>query len=126
MKFSDKLSKILKANTLGIDTPSGLEEFIGASTGSITKPLKLESAPGPKIQKKIVEKLRINQDWWDTGKGEMFENGKSSSDDPVKILPMDAWELLEDDNRTFKKEINELWDMVRFLRGQSVRPHEGK
>lgn len=44
--------------------------------------------------------------------------------DPVKVLPMDAWELLQDDNREFKKEIGNLWDMIRYLKGQGVKAHE--
>lgn len=43
---------------------------------------------------------------------------------PVKVLPMDAWELLQDDNKEFKNEIKNLWDMIRFLKGQSITPHK--
>lgn len=43
---------------------------------------------------------------------------------PVKVLPMDAWELLQDDNKEFKNEIKNLWDMIRFLKGQGVTPHK--
>lgn len=124
MTFSEKISKILDTNTLAINSPSGLEEFIGASTGAITKPLAKGIAAGPMIQKKIKEKLRINPDWWATGKGEIYTNGQRDSD-PVKVLPMDVWELLQDDNHEFKKEIARLWTLIEERR-QSVNAHKGK
>lgn len=33
---------------------------------------QLARTPGRATIKKIIEKLRINQIWWDTGKGEIF------------------------------------------------------
>lgn len=125
MTFSEKISKILNNNTLGINSPSGLEEFIGASTGAITKPLAKGIAAGPMIQKKIKEKLRINPDWWDTGKGEIYlPNGEYDKQykEPVKVLPLDAWELLQDNNSEFKKEINRLWSLI----DKNAKPHKAK
>lgn len=129
MNFVEKIDKILKTNTLGISSPSALEDFIEAGRGSITTPYRNKESPGLRTQKKIIEKLRINQDWWDSGKGEIYlieskaENGESK--DPVKILPMDAWELLQDDNHEFKKEIGRLWALIEDFR-QPVKAHKGK
>jgi len=77
MNFAVKIDKILKTNKLGVNSPSGLEEFIGAGRGAISTPYREGTEPGTKTQKKIVDKLRINPDWWDTGKGEIYlpENG---------------------------------------------------
>lgn len=72
MSFEQKIDKILKANALGINYPSALEEYLGLGTGTITKPLGNGKSPGKGTIKKIIEKLRINQDWWETGKGEIF------------------------------------------------------
>lgn len=72
MDFSEKIDKILDSNSLGITSPTGLEEFVGAGRGAISTPYREKSAPGPKTQNKIVEKLRINKEWWKTGRGEVF------------------------------------------------------
>jgi hypothetical protein len=71
MKFSEKIRTVLKANKLDINSPSALEDFIGAGQGAITGADQTKG-PGLKTQKKIVDKLRINQRWWDTGEGEIF------------------------------------------------------
>jgi len=86
MKFSEKIEKILKTNKLGVNTASGLEEFIGAGRGAISTPYREGTAPGTKTQKKIIEKMRISPDWWETGKGEIYtpENGVSESAQPYE------------------------------------------
>lgn len=116
MKFSDKVSKILKFNTLGINSPSGLEEFIGAGKGAITTPLKEDESPGLKTQKKIVEKLRINQQWWDIGEGEIFEGkimeNSSASLHEILLESIKGINKLLDQNKVLidasKKEVERL------------------
>lgn len=72
MTFVEKIDKLLKASKLPINTPSGLEKHIGASQSSIVKYYRENKYPGREIQKRIVEKLGVNQVWWDTGTGEIF------------------------------------------------------
>lgn len=72
MTFSEKIRKIVMLNSLGITSPSSLEDYIKAGTGAITTPMRKGEEPGTATVKKIIEKLRINQDWWETGKGEVF------------------------------------------------------
>lgn len=76
MNFVEKIDKLLKSNTLGISSPSALEDYIKAGRGSITTPYRNKDSPGLRTQKKIIEKLRINPEWWETGKGEIYQNVK--------------------------------------------------
>jgi hypothetical protein len=72
MTLKEKIHKILKHNDLGISTPSALETFIGASQGAITTPMREGGNLGPALTKKLHEKARVNPEWWETGKGEIF------------------------------------------------------
>lgn len=122
MKFSDKITKILKTNTLGISSPSGLEEFIGAGKGAITTPMKENDSPGFKTQKKIIEKLRINQDWWDTGTGNVYLDVKepnSEKPDSVLLFMQTIDRLIEKNDALVQGELghlrgNENWFKQEF------------
>lgn len=76
MTFSAKISKILEANTLNISTVAALEDYLTVGRSAIgahcAKNASPGSAPGLKTQKRIIEALRINKIWWDTGKGDIF------------------------------------------------------
>lgn len=73
MSFREKIDNILKYNKLGINTVYGLEAFVKASPGAISKPLNKGEEPGPGTVKKIREGLPgLNQEWYDTGKGDVF------------------------------------------------------
>jgi hypothetical protein len=99
MLFREKIDKILKDNKLGINTVYGLEAFIGASPGSISKPLNKGDTPGLGTIKKIREGLPgLNPEWWEDGKGDVFEkNGTyveiptsmNKSEEPSKRMPAD-------------------------------------
>lgn len=80
MTFQEKIDKVLKTNKLGIDSPSGLEAFIRVSVGTITKPLKKGKEPGLGTIKILLEKLGINEEWWETGKGEIYKYQPPSID----------------------------------------------
>lgn len=73
MSFREKIDNILKYNKLGINSPYGLEVYVKASPGAISKPLNKGEEPGLGTIKKIREGLPgLNQGWWDTGKGDVF------------------------------------------------------
>lgn len=72
MTFVEKIDNILKHSKLKIATPSALEKYIEASQSSIVRYYRENKAPGKDIQKRIIEKLGVNQAWWDTGQGEIF------------------------------------------------------
>ena len=72
MTFREKIDKLLTANRLKINSVYGLEQFIGASPGSISKYYKVGGEPGKGTIKKILDGLPINRAWWETGKGEVF------------------------------------------------------
>lgn len=73
MSFREKIDNILKNNKLHINSVYALEAYVGASPGAISKPLNKGEEPGLGTIKKIREGLPgLNQDWWDTGKGDIF------------------------------------------------------
>lgn len=69
MTFKEKISKIVRFNKLGIDSPSGLESYIKAGVGTITKPIKNNEEPGEGTIKKILALPGLNKTWWETGEG---------------------------------------------------------
>jgi hypothetical protein len=72
MTFKEKIYKIVRLNKLGINSPSGLETYIKAGTGSITKYLKKDEEPGEDTVKKILELSGLNKQWWETGEEPVF------------------------------------------------------
>lgn len=115
MNFSEKISKIVDTNKLGINSPSKLEEYIGAGRGSITQ-ADQESGPGKATQKKIIEKLRINQEWWTSGSGSIYLDAHQQNSEPMKILPLDAWELFKNNFSQFEQNSELVKSEVLFLR----------
>lgn len=76
MTFSEKIDLILKHNKMGIATVFGLEKYLGLSKGSIYKVYSGRTGteqPGAKVTRAIRQGLKINDYWWDTGKGEIFQ-----------------------------------------------------
>lgn len=73
MNFPEKLDKVLKVSKL-VSNINQLEKRIGVSTGTILKPYNEGKPPGLGTVKKIIEYLGISQEWWDTGKGDIFNS----------------------------------------------------
>ena len=95
MSFQEKIDKILKANKLHINSVYGLELFVKASVGSISKPIAKGIEPGLGTIKKIREGLPgLNQDWWDTGKGEVFIENSTYVETPIKKDPSEEVRIL--------------------------------
>lgn len=90
MTFKEKIRKIVRANKLGINSPSGLEGYIKAGVGAITKYLKNDDEPGEDTIKKILDLPGLNKTWWETGEGDVFiaaskekhTNGENQGDIP--------------------------------------------
>jgi hypothetical protein len=87
MTFCEKISKILVINKLKISSIKGLEDYleigrstIGAHCAEKAQKINPRSEPGLKTQKVIIEKLRINQEWWDTGIGEIFIENENKTE----------------------------------------------
>lgn len=72
MTFKEKIDIILRHNKLGINTPSGLENYLKVSVGSISKYYRKNEEPGSGILKKIQTGLSVSDIWWTSGKGDIF------------------------------------------------------
>lgn len=81
MGFKEKIDKILKHNTLGINSVSGLEDFIEAGRGAVNEFYNDDREPGRKTLKKIKSLPGLNLDWYETGKGDIFITSVPEADD---------------------------------------------
>lgn len=72
MTFKEKIDKILTYNKLGINSVSALEDKIEAGRGAINEFYNENREPGRKTLKKIKSFPGLNENWYDTGKGEIF------------------------------------------------------
>ena len=72
MTFKAKIDSILNANTLGIMSVSGLEDFLKAGRGAINEFYNKDKEPGRKTLKRILALPGLNMTWWETGKGDVF------------------------------------------------------
>lgn len=89
MDFSEKIDKILSTNTLGVSSISALEDYCGISRSTVTRLYNGETVNGLKTEKKILEKLRINKRWWETGEEPiyMFDEKKITMSNPDPKIP---------------------------------------
>lgn len=97
MNFSDKLDKVFKVSKL-VSNVNQLEKRIGVSTGTILKPYNDRKPPGLGTVKKIIDYLGINQEWWDTGKGDMFikQPSVNSEDHSEETQPPTLLQILRE------------------------------
>src|SRR5687768_13354484 len=107
MDFRKKIDTILKANKLGINSPSGLESYVKAGRGAISGPYKNNETPGLATVKKIVDTLRVNSQWWETGKGSVFADEIDGVNEP----PL-KYETLDD----LRKNLEDLRKNLEDLR----------
>lgn len=144
MTFCEKIRNILKDNEFKINSASKLEDFVDLGRSSISAHYSKkgpcpDTEPGMAVQNAIKEKLRINKEWWDTGKGDIYQ-GKSSSNEPVKIMPLDLWTRLERNFNNFEKnselfervlekegkEKAALLEIIKNMTSSGVEPHKVK
>lgn len=78
MTFKEKIDKILTYNKLGINSVSALEDKIEAGRGAINEFYNENREPGRKTLKKIKSFPGLNENWYDTGKGEIFIENSTS------------------------------------------------
>lgn len=82
MDFSEKISTILKTNTLQLVTKEDLAEYCGFHRDTIRKAIDRKSELKDKYLRIFQDKLRINPQWWDTGKGDIYLRNVTDDDKP--------------------------------------------
>ena len=70
--FRDRIDMLLKYNDKKINTLPDLETFIGVGLHTIRKAYNENRFPTERTQKKLVEKMGISRQWWETGEGDIF------------------------------------------------------
>lgn len=71
--FRDRIDKLLKFNDKKINTLPELESYVGVGLHTIRKAYNDNRFPTERTQKKIVEKMGINRQWWETLEGDIFD-----------------------------------------------------
>ena len=121
MTFREKIDKILKANRLEINSVYGLEVYIGAAPGAINKYYKKDSEPGAGTIKKILDGLSVNTDWWETGRGEIF------NEKPTPAIKSDQPDVLDNPLvKSYIARIATLEDYNGFLKRENEELRAGK
>lgn len=77
MTFKEKIDKILGTNKLGVNSVHGLEKALKLGVGAINKKYQEGGEPGNEVIKKIKDGLRINNEWWNTGEGQIFQENEA-------------------------------------------------
>lgn len=72
MDFSEKISIILKTNKLQLVTKEDLSEYCGFHRDTIRKAIDRKTGLKEKYLRIFQDKLGINPDWWDAGKGDIY------------------------------------------------------
>jgi hypothetical protein len=72
MDFSEKISIILKTNTLAIRTKEDLAEHCGFNRDTIRKAIIRGGELSERNSRTLQDKLRVNPEWWETGNGEIY------------------------------------------------------
>lgn len=116
MNFCEKIRMILKNNELKITSASKLEEYVGVGRRSITAHYKkegkpcVETEPGLMVQAEIQEKLRINKDWWEHGRGEMYikteQQNEVASENEAESSPPTLLQILLESVRGVNKLVD--------------------
>jgi hypothetical protein len=109
MEFSEKISTILKTNTLGIKTKEDLAEFCGFNRDTIRKAIDRGSELSPRNSRTLQDKLRVNPEWWETGKGDIFLT--SVPEPAINEKEKDPYELI----RILTRNIDRMGEMNEYL-----------
>lgn len=97
MDFNEKISIILKTNTLQLVTKEDLAEYCGFHRDTIRKAIDRKTELKDRYLRIFQDKLGINPDWWDTGKGDIYlskhtqetkagDSKEISSPDPDEVM----------------------------------------
>jgi hypothetical protein len=108
MGFKEKIDKILKHNTLGINSVSGLEDFIDAGRGAVNEFYNDNREPGRKTLKKIKSLPGLNENWYEIGIGEVFLTSVTASQPLNKKDP-------EEENRILIRNLDRMGEVNEFV-----------
>lgn len=108
MDFEEKIYNVLKYNKLGIATKEDLAEFCGFHRDTIRKAIERKSELKDKYLRIFQDKLSINPEWWDRGKGDVFlKNGTDMQ------KPTSNKEILNGD--VYRKVLEALDEKYRYV-----------
>lgn len=100
----EKIAQVLEAKGLSVSKAESLAKLGG---GTIAKLKQRKGGNGSLHQDNLEKFLRtfhVARSWWDTGEGDIFEREyQKSSNEPVKVVPLDLWNRLERNFNNFEK-----------------------
>ena len=123
MNFSEKIDIILKVNTLGLNTIEDIEAFCDIGAKTLRKAYNENRAPTNRILVKMVKGLGLNEKWWDTAEGEVFNEKHTggSKKAQAEFIEIDQHPLVKSyvsELATLRKYVKMLEDENERLRGK--------
>lgn len=100
MTISEKYRKVLEVKNL---TEYSAERFLGFGRNTLTLAIKNNRELSPMYQRTFIEKFHVKHEWWDTGKGVIFNPSEEIIDEKhtrVRETPLN--------NNVVQKEQEEL------------------
>lgn len=102
--------------------------------GVLGKSIKNDGIIGVYVVEKFLRKFpEVNPYWLILGSGEMHNQKQTVYDEPVKVMPLDAWEELKYNNRQFAKtresdafDKSKLYEIIGYFTGSTVNPHKAQ
>lgn len=109
MTFKDKIYKILKTNDLNLGSVEDIALKTGVKAGTLYKAMGDQDGMGLKNTRILLDKIGINSEWWDTGKGEVFIKK------PTPEIKSEQADILDNPLvKNFVKHIHLLEEMIKM------------
>lgn len=114
MSTIDKIKEVLRVKQLN---PTRAERAMGVSQGTLAKAFQRGGGIHESTAEKFIVTFHVARLWWDTGKGEMFEQNPTSVtkvEEPLKPYP-ELMELMQKLHESDEREIKRLTRDVERL-----------
>lgn len=122
MTFREKIDNILRISKKKFSSITELEAAAGLGMNTLRKAYNDNREPSRKVLVKLLETIGINEDWWDTGKGEIFNEKHTYVEIPTKkespYIPGERETFIENTLR-MGRIIDHLLEEIRELKSGS-------
>lgn len=123
MTFSEKIDKVLTLNRINLRTIQDLEQIAELGSGTIRKNYNDNREMSQRSTWKLIEKIGINREWWDTGEGEVFKEKGTSELNKEEKAKFAERQLFDKERELYERLIKQLEDRVAYL--ESLPRKEG-
>lgn len=126
MNFIEKIDKLLSISKNKISSIQELERVTGLGMNTIRKAYTENREMSKRSTWKLLEEMGINQEWWDTGKGEIFIEKGTDELNPDDKKQMAVYQEFSKERELYERIIKGLEERVAFLEAQLGRANHGQ